>query len=84
MKNMIQWPYPKPNFGIDFVQGKAIVNGVDTPISSLFSITRSGVSTYTDASGNVKSVPANTLRYGTNGLLVEESRTNECLYSANL
>jgi hypothetical protein len=84
MKNTTQWPYPKPTFGIDFVQGKATINNVDTSINSLLSVTRSGVSTYQDATWNVKSVPANTLRYGTNGLLIEESRTNECLYSENL
>jgi hypothetical protein len=51
-------------------------NGQLKSISEVLTCSRTGTATYTDAAGVVSDVAANTLRYGTNGLLVEESRTN--------
>jgi hypothetical protein len=62
---------------LDFVNDRAwYSSGSATPISSILSCTRSGTGTYTNAAGVVSDVAANTLRYGSAGLLVEESRTN--------
>jgi hypothetical protein len=61
---------------IDFVNNRAWLNGASSAIASLLSVSRAGTATYTDSSGTVSSVSANTLRYGNNGLLIEESRTN--------
>jgi hypothetical protein len=51
-------------------------NGQLLPISSILTCSRTGTATYTNAAGVVSDVAANTLRYGSAGLLVEESRIN--------
>jgi hypothetical protein len=67
---------------IDFVNDRAWNNG-PTTIASLLSCTRATpvAAYYTKADGTLTSFAANTLRYGTNGLLVEESRVNALLQS---
>jgi hypothetical protein len=63
------------DIALDFVGGTAW-NGNSTTIPSLLTCSRTGTATYTNAAGVVSDVAANTLRYGSAGLLVEESRTN--------
>jgi hypothetical protein len=65
---------------IDFVNDLAWNNG-PTTISSLLTCTRASSGYYTNADGTLQSFGSNVLRYGTNGLLVEEARTNICLQS---
>jgi hypothetical protein len=66
---------------IDFVGNRAF-NGIVSPISSLLTCTRSSSGDYyTKADGTLTTFAANTLRYGDNGLLVEEARTNLFLQS---
>jgi hypothetical protein len=72
------------NLDIDFVKNRAWNNG-PAFISSLLTCTRSSSGDYyTKADGTLTTFAANTLRYGTNGLLVEEGRTNLCLQSQTL
>jgi hypothetical protein len=69
---------------IDFVNDLAYnaTGGGVVSISSLLTCTRSSSGDYyTKADGTLTTFAANTLRYGTNGLLVEEARTNICLQS---
>jgi hypothetical protein len=61
---------------IDFVTGHAYNSGT-AAISSLLTCTRASTGYYTDANGHLSSFGNNVLRYGNNGLLVEESRTND-------
>lgn len=77
-------PYPTANLSIDFTQNAWWVNGISTPLSNIFSITRSGNATYVDDDESVKAFGPNTLRYWKKWLLVEESRTNYITYSQNL
>lgn len=62
---------------IDFVNNRAWNNGLTT-ISSLLSCTRAtpALASYVDATGVLLFFGPNVLRYGSNGLLVEESRDN--------
>src|SRR5678815_4939858 len=68
---------------IDFVNNRAWNSPNYVPISSLLTCTRAtpALASYTDASGGIQYFAPNTLRYGTNGLLVEESRANSILQS---
>jgi hypothetical protein len=69
------------NLDIDFVKNRAWNNG-PAFISSLLTCTRSSSGDYyTKADGTLTTFAANTLRYGTNGLLVEEARTNLAIRS---
>ncbi len=66
---------------IDFVNDLAYNAGTSS-IASLLSCTRASAGYYTKADGTLQNFSSNnTLRYGTNGLLVEESRTNIALQS---
>ncbi len=68
---------------IDFVNGRAW-NSPSTPtIASLLTCTRAtpAAAYYTKADGTLTTFAANAVRYGTNGLLVEEARTNLILHS---
>jgi hypothetical protein len=67
----------KPVLDIDFIRNLGWNNGTSL-ISSLLSCTRAtpAAAYYTKADGTLTTFAANTLRYGTNGLLVEEARTN--------
>jgi hypothetical protein len=60
---------------IDFVNDQAY-NAGTTAVASLLSCSRASTGYYTKADGTLQSFSSNTLRYGTNGLLVEEARTN--------
>lgn len=62
---------------IDFVNDLAF-NSSTSSIASLLTCTRAAPATtyYTNADRTLTGFSANTLRYGTNGLLVEETRTN--------
>jgi hypothetical protein len=68
-----------PRLALDWTTGSA-QSGVD--------VTRAGVATFIGSNGLVQSATADTQRIdystGTAGLLVEESRTNLCLYSEDL
>jgi hypothetical protein len=69
---------------IDFVNGNAWNGGPGSAsITALLACTRAtpAAAYYTNANGTLVTFAANTLRYGTNGLLVEEARTNLCLRS---
>jgi len=66
------------NLDIDFVNDR-VWGG--TSIAALLSCSRSSSGYYTNADGTLTNFPSNTLRYGTNGLLVEEQRINLCTYS---
>ncbi len=61
---------------VDFVNNRAW-NNRNLGISSLLACTRASAGYYTNADGTLQNFSSNdTLRYGTNGLLVEEARTN--------
>ncbi len=68
---------------IDFVNDLAWNANALTTVAGLLSCTRATPSAayYTKADGTLTTFAANTLRYGTNGLLVEEARTNVILRS---
>jgi hypothetical protein len=68
------------NLDIDFVNNRAWNNG-PAFIASLLTCTRASSGNYTNADGTLQSFGSNVLRCGTNGLLVEEARTNLCLQS---
>lgn len=65
---------------IDFVNDQAYNSG-PTSIASLLSCTRASSGYYTNADGTLTQFSDHQLRYGTNGSLVEEARTNVLLYS---
>jgi hypothetical protein len=65
---------------IDFVNDRGWV-GAEVSISSLLTCTRASSGYYTNAAGVLSSFSSNVLRYGTNGLLVEEARTNLAIRS---
>lgn len=65
----------RASLDIDFVNDLAY-NGSLVSIASLLSCSRASTGYYTKADGTLQSFSSNTLRYGTNGLLVEEARTN--------
>jgi len=71
------------NLDIDFVNDRAW-NGSIVSIPSLLTCTRASIGYYTKADGTLQSFSNNVLRYGTNGLLVEEARTNLCIRSQTL
>jgi hypothetical protein len=67
---------------LDFVNDRSwAANSAAVALGTILSCTRAGTATYTDAAGVVSDVGANTLRYGSAGLLVEESRVNLCVRS---
>ncbi len=71
---------------LNFV-GNLAKNGTSFPaISSILSCTRAtpAAAYYANADGTLTSFGANVLRYGTNGLLVEESRVNVVLWSRDM
>jgi hypothetical protein len=72
----------RPKLDIDFTRNLAW-NSAPSSISSLLSCTRAtpAAAYYTKADGTLTTFAANTLRYGTNGLLVEEARTNVLRHS---
>jgi hypothetical protein len=77
----------KATLDIDFVGGRAFLAPTSNPsISSLLTCTRAtpAAAYYTSADGTLRTFAANTIRYGTNGLLVEEARTNLILQSQTL
>ena len=63
---------------INFVSGQAKNGSSNVTIASLLTCTRAtpALAYYTKADGTLTTFAPNTLRYGTNGLLVEEARTN--------
>lgn len=65
-----------PTLDIDFVNDRAWSNSALVSISALLSCTRASTGYYLKADGTLQNFSSNTLRYGTNGLLVEEARTN--------
>lgn len=68
---------------LDLVEGRGWASGVPTGIPSLFTCTRAAPAAayYLSADGTLRTFAANTLRYGSNGLLVEEQRINLALQS---
>ena len=66
---------------IDFVNDLAY-NAGPTSIASLLTCSRASSGYYTKADGTLQNFSSNALRYGTNGLVVEEARTNICLQSS--
>lgn len=68
----------KASLDVDFVNDR--IYGGST-INNFFTCSRATGGYYTNANGTLTWVGANTNRYGTNGLLVEEQRTNLCLQS---
>lgn len=66
---------------IDFVHNLAFNSPSATTIQALLTCTRASTGYYTSAEGVLSSFGNNVLRYGDNGLLVEESRTNSNLQS---
>lgn len=66
---------------IDFVNDRAWNDEAEVSIASLLACSRADAGFYTNAAGTLTSIAANTLRTGTNGLLVEEARTNVCFQS---
>lgn len=73
-----------PSLDVDFINGRALLNGSIIPIASLLACTRSGAGSYLNADLTLSSFATNTLRYGTNGLLLESARTNLLLRSQEL
>lgn len=73
----------KAALDIDFVNNRAYNSG-STSIASLLSCTRASSGYYTNADGTLTQFSDGQLRYGTNGLLVEEQRTNYALRSQEL
>lgn len=69
---------------IDFVNDLAWNNSALVSIASLLTCSRASTGYYTKADGTLVSFLSNVLRYGTNGLLVEEARTNVPLHSGDL
>lgn len=61
---------------IDFINDRAWNNSALVSIASLLSCSRASTGYYLKADGTLTSFSSNVLRYGTNGLLVEEARTN--------
>lgn len=72
---------------IDFINNRAF-NSLGSPttptIASLFNCTRASTGYYTKADGTLTSFTNNVLRYGTNGVLVEEARTNIALWCRDM
>ena len=68
---------------LNFAANRAFINGAPVSISSVLGCTRAGVATYTDASGNISDISANTLRTGNAGLLIEGAATNIGLQSTD-
>jgi len=69
------------NVDIDCANNRIYVYGLVTPLSSVFSVTRSTNAYQDDTSGNWTLFPPNTLRQTSKGCLIEESRTNLFLNS---
>lgn len=61
---------------IDFVNNLAWNADALTSIASLLACSRASSGYYTNAAGTLQNFASNTLRYGSKGLLVEETRTN--------
>lgn len=70
---------------IDFVNNRAWNAGHYIPsIAALLACTRASIGYYTNLDGTLTQFPANMLRNGTKGLLVEEARTNIILRTQQL
>lgn len=74
-------PNGSPTLDIDFRNDRAYNAGASVSIASLLACARASTGFYTKADGTLVSFGNNVLRYGTNGLLLEESRTNILLRS---
>lgn len=66
------WVRSGAKFDLDFANGRYYGGSID----QLLSVSRSGSAYAADASGNLVSFAANTLRRTSAGLLIEEARTN--------
>jgi hypothetical protein len=69
---------------IDFVNGRAKNGASMASIASLLTCTRASSGYYSNAAGVLTSIGTDTLRYGDQGLLVEEGRTNVVLHNRDL
>lgn len=67
----------------DFVNNRAY-NANETTVATLLSCSRASSGYYTKADGTLQNFSSNTLRYGTNGLLVENASTNINIRSQEL
>ena len=65
----------KSTLDIDLVNNRAWNNLALTTIAALLACSRASSGYYQKADGTLQNFGSNTLRYGTNGLLVEEART---------
>lgn len=74
----------KADWDTNFATNQAFNNGAATTVSSLFSCSRASSGYYQNANGTLTQFGNNVLRTGTNGLLVEEARTNIILQSQTL
>jgi hypothetical protein len=74
--------FPQASLAIDFTKGLAHVSGVQTPLRSILSCSRSAAGFAPNAADTLQSFPANSLRCTARGLLVEEARSNLFLGSA--
>lgn len=72
---------PDATLDLDFVYDRAWVGSSEVSLASALTCTRASSGFYTNAAGTLVSIGSNTLRYGDNGLLVEEERTNLWLQS---
>ena len=68
----------------DFENDLGWLSGALVDLDSVLTCSRNHISYYTNKDGTLTSVAANTLRTGTNGLLVEEARTNNFIRSQDL
>jgi hypothetical protein len=71
----------EPTLAINFSNNLGWLNGAPASISSLLTCARASSGYYTNADGTLQSFGSNTLRYGSNGLLEEEARTNLIIQS---
>jgi hypothetical protein len=67
---------------IDFVNDRAWLSPAVSSVASLLACSRASSGYYTKADGTLTSFSSNTPRTGTNGLLVEEARTNNLKFSS--
>lgn len=77
-----------PTLWADFANDRYMVNNTVVPFSDVFTFTRASTATYFNSSGVMQTAAVNTRRIDynpatlvSNGLLMEEQRTNICKYS---
>lgn len=73
-----------PALDLDFIGNRAFINGTETSLEALLSVSRASSGYYTNLDGTLTLFAPNTMRKGLNGLLVEEARTNSVLQSQTL